>query len=69
MNVKMRQYIKNMEERKELSDFTTASSLQSKNYTLVTEGQIFMYKSNFDISDSTKHRNGFPKNSNTSVQA
>ena len=62
---KMRQCIKNMKKRKALSDFTTASTLQSENYTLVTDGQNFVYKLNFDVSDSTKYRNGFPKNSNS----
>ena len=55
----MRQCIKNMKKRKALSDFTTASTLQSENYTLVTDGQNFVYKLNFDVSDSTKYRNGF----------
>jgi hypothetical protein len=54
-----------MEKRMELFDFTAASTLKSENYTLVTDGQIFVHKLNFDISDSTKYRNGFPKNSNS----
>lgn len=62
---KMRQCIKNIEKRKELSDFTKVSTLQSENYTLVTDGLIFVYELNFDISDSTKYRNGFPENSNS----
>jgi len=61
----MRQCIKNIEKRKELSDFTKVSTLQSENYTLVTDGLIFVYELNFDISDSTKYRNGFPENSNS----
>lgn len=65
MNVKNDTSIKNMEKRKELSDFTTASTLQSKKYTLVTDGQILVYQLNFDVSVSTKYKNGFPKNSNS----
>jgi hypothetical protein len=61
----MRQCIKKIDKRKELSDFTAASTLQSENSTLVRDGQIFVYKLNFDVSDSTKYRNGFPKNSNS----
>jgi len=65
MNVKNGTF-KNMEKRKELSDFTTPSTLQSENYTLVTDGLIFVYKLNFPyISDSTKYRNWFPKNYNS----
>ena len=54
-----------MDKRKELSDFTTAATLQSENYTLVTDEQSFVYKLNIDVSDSTQYRNGFPKNSNS----
>ena len=57
--------LKTWEKRKELSDFTTASTLKSESYTLVTDGQIFVYKLNFDVSDSSKYRNGFSKNSNS----